>query len=485
MIVRVLAAMCLLAFVSSPTLARPDVSGELPQVVAQVDVGEFAKAAQRIETILARADVPPAERQALEFERERMRRIRLDFPLDESATRERLAKLIPDLSAKDFAAWKKAQLLEHLVIDGKPWYFQRSVSNLFLLSPEAAARRKPAHAPAMGPLETPHPHHREVVAEALATGKTSVAPQRVRVDYTLTVKADAVPAGETVRAWLPFPREINGQQHDIELIGSVPTKAQLAPASAMQRTVYLEKPAVAGQATEFSISYAVTVFAQHHRIDPSKVTAIPTTPELAALTAERLPHIAFTEAIRAYSARIVGNETNPYRIAQKLYAAVDAIPWAGAREYSTLTNISDYALHAGHADCGQQTLLLMTLLRLNGIPTRWQSGWTFSDTSYDNMHDWAWLYIAPYGWVPMDVTYGRFDAGDEALDGFYLGGMDAYRIAFNDDYGQPFMPAKQHVRSETVDSQRGEVEWQGGNLYFDQWDYQFKFELLKDARGTQ
>ena len=34
-----------------------------------------------------------------------------------------------------------------------------------------------------------------------------------------------------------------------------------------------------------------------------------------------------------------------------------------ANSDSTIGNISDYALHAGHADCGQQTLLLMTLLR--------------------------------------------------------------------------------------------------------------------------
>src|SRR5258708_37823352 len=101
--------------------------------------------------------------------------------------------------------------------------------------------------------------------------------------------------------------------------------------------------------------------------------------------------MVFTPAMRKFSREIVGTETNPSRITQKLFAAVDRIPWAGAREYSTITNISDYALHAGHADCGQQTLLLMTLLRLNGIPTRWQSGWVFADDKYDydNMNGWA------------------------------------------------------------------------------------------------
>src|SRR5690606_41600680 len=71
----------------------------------------------------------------------------------------------------------------------------------------------------------------------------------------------------------------------------------------------------------------------------------------------------------------------------------DALPIC-AREYSTLTNISQHALEQGHADCGQQTLLLIALLRMNGIPARWQSGWIFSDASYDSMHDWGWLYLA-------------------------------------------------------------------------------------------
>jgi len=213
------------------------------------------------------------------------------------------------------------------------------------------------------------------------------------------------------------------------------------------------------------------------------VVAPTLTPELAPFVAERSPHIVFTDDIRAFSRRVVGDETNPYRVAQKLFAAVDRIPWAGAREYSTITNISDYALHAGHADCGQQTLLLMTLLRLNGIPARWQSGMVFSDGDYNNLHDWGQLYLEPYGWVPMDVTFGLLDSADPAIANFYLGGLDAYRIAFNDDYGREFAPRKQHFRSETVDLQRGEAEWRGGNLYFDQWDYDFKAEVLSATHG--
>jgi hypothetical protein len=33
-------------------------------------------------------------------------------------------------------------------------------------------------------------------------------------------------------------------------------------------------------------------------------------------------------------------------------------------------------------------------------------------------------------------------------------------------------------RSDTVDSQRGEVEWDGGDLYYDKWTYHFDWNIL-------
>jgi len=452
--------------------AQDIVADDVAVVVALIDEGDFAKARERIDAALA--PNPSADKRlALEFQRERMRRILLDFTLGADEVKARVRKQIPDLTDAEFAKWNAAGLLEHQVIDGKVLYFNRSPSNLFRLSAEARARRKAPTPLVDGPMETPNAHHREVRDAALAQGRSGVAPRRVRVTQSMTVNADAVPAGETIRAWIPYPRALPGQQENIRFVDSVPAQHTIAPESALQRTVYLEQPAQAGQATAFSITYELTIYGQYYAIDPQQVVPAAITPELVSFVAEREPHVVFTDDIREFSRKVVGDEKNPYRIAQKLFAAVDRIPWAGAREYSTITNISDYALHAGHADCGQQTLLLMTLLRLNGIPARWQSGMVYSDGDYDNLHDWGWLYLAPYGWVPMDVTTGVFEDAPD-LEWFYLGGFDAYRIAFNDDYGRDFIPAKQHFRSETVDLQRGEAEWKGGNLYFDQWDYGFK-----------
>jgi transglutaminase-like putative cysteine protease len=406
-------------------------------------------------------------------EAERMRRIRLDFDQTRAQVFERVRRQVPDLTEAEFDRWDAAGLFERMDIDGERRYFNRTASNLFRISAEARARRADPKPFTASPLESAHPHHREVVAAARAQSADSVLPRRWRITQSISVAADAVPAGETVRAWLPYPREIAGQQANIVLASSDPGAGVVAPADTLQRTIYLEKPAVAGRKTEFSVTYALDISARRFEVDPAQVVAPEITAELAPFVAERAPHVVFTDDLRAFSRQVVGDESNPWRIAQKLYAAVDAIPWAGAREYSTIPNISDYALHAGHADCGQQTLLLVALLRLNGIPARWQSGMMFAPNGYWNLHDWGQLYIAPYGWMPVDVTFGRLDDPDSDVAGFYLGGLDGYRVAFNDDYSRPFVPAKTHVRSETVDLQRGEVEWRGGNLYFDQWDYDF------------
>ena len=178
------------------------------------------------------------------------------------------------------------------------------------------------------------------------------------------------------------------------------------------RSTWSARP-LAGQPTTFSVTYELTIFGQYHPIDPAKVAPSQPTPRARAVPGRaRAAHRVHRRLAQVLARGRRRRDAIPIASREKLFLAVDRIPWAGALEYSTIRNISDYALHAGHADCGQQTLLLMTLLRLNGIPARWQSGMVFSDGDYDNLHDWGWLYLAPYGWVPMDVTFGKLDAGD-------------------------------------------------------------------------
>lgn len=444
--------------------------------------GEFTRADGSIAVRLALdTSLTPVAREALAFEGERLARIRLDFRGTEPEVRRFVLRWMPEAQDSDFERWEASGALETMVIDGKKRYFNSAARNLFRIDSVARVvwREKHRDGPAATGMASDSgldAHCADVIAAAGASGRMYVLPRRFEIHHTIRVQPGAVPAGAMVRCWIPFPREIPGRQDHIVLLGTDPPQSILSDTARLQRTVYLERPA-ADTATVFSVRYAYTSYGVYQPVDPARVVPLVPAADLTPFLREEPPHIRFTPALRALNAEIVGKETNPVLIARKLFDwSFRHIPWASAREYSTIPSLSGYAFENRHGDCGIQTMFFITLLRMNGIPARWQSGWEFRPPE-DSMHDWGMVYFAPYGWVPMDVTYGPRRGGDAAFRYFYLSGMDAYRVIFNDGTGAPFYPAKVHPRSETVDSQRGEVEWSGGNVYFDKWDWDLKMEI--------
>ena len=131
-----------------------------------------------------------------------------------------------------------------------------------------------------------------------------------------------------------------------------------------------------------------------------------------------------------------------------------------------IPNLAEYALNRGYGDCGQVSLLYINLLRNIGIPARWESGW-YLEPEDVGIHDWAEVYFEGIGWVPVDMSFGlNLASKDKDVVNFYKSGMDYFRLAANRGVCGSFSPEKKFIRSETVDSQLGEVEWNGGNLFY-------------------
>lgn len=453
-------------------------------VIASVDGGNYSEARTLIQTQLnSRADLDQQQRDKLAFELHRMDRIEKDFRAEEAEVREFIQKYYPEMSDEDMARWEASKALEVMTIDGEKRYFNRAARNLFRIDKDMRAVWSQAHprkiTAGSGATSALDQLNMDIMAEVKATGKRYVKPVRLKITQAVDVDADIVPEGETIRCWIPYPRLIPERQIEIELKGTVPGNHELAPADAMQRTIYFEQTAVAGERAHFEVSYEFTSHGAYAPVNSVTVQELADPASLQDYLQEEAPHIVFSDELRKISREVVGDETNPYMKARKLFAWVDEnLPWASAREYSTIRNIPGYAIANGHGDCGIQALTFITLCRMNGIPARWQSGWEFEPPK-DSMHDWGMIYFEPFGWVPMDATYGLRNTDDPVFEYFYLAGMDSYRLIFNDAYSQEFIPPKQHPRSETVDSQRGEVEWSGGNLYFDQWDWSFEWEIIE------
>ncbi|HOH09287.1 MAG TPA: transglutaminase domain-containing protein, partial [bacterium] len=304
-----------------------------------IDQGEFTRAGLLIAERLKEPGLSPAERAGLEFEIERMARIRKDFVRNEAEVVEFIKIYIPDVDSARLAAWEAEKSLEMMRIDGEKRYFKYAARNLFRINKACREIWRAAHPLDAGAAGGPGSRALdENIARILAQATPAqplVEPVRMRIEQTLTVNADAVPAGETIRCWLPFPREIPGRQTDIRLIGTTPEQHHLADTSRLQRTICFEQSAVAGTPARFQVTYEYTSLGSFTSIDPEKVTPAAAEGPLQPWLREEPPHIVFTPELRALAAEVAGGETNPYRIAQKLYAWVEEnIPWASAREYS-------------------------------------------------------------------------------------------------------------------------------------------------------
>ena len=249
---------------------------------------------------------------------------------------------------------------------------------------------------------------------------------------------------------------------------------------APHRTIYFEQTiADPPRPPRFRAEFEFNTSAFCPQLDPARALPYSTgDPLYRKFTAERPPHIVFTPEVKRIANEAVGDATNPLEKARRIYRWMTLnVPWCSEMEYSIIPNISAKGLAARRGDCGVQGLTFITLCRAAGVPARWQSGWQTKQPNW-NMHDWSEFYVEPWGWLPADASYGAGlrDHPDPAVRDFFCGHMDPYRFIVNLDYACPLVPHKTSFRSEPNDFQRGEIEIDGHNLYFDEWDYNFSVE---------
>ncbi|HSU56562.1 MAG TPA: transglutaminase domain-containing protein [Candidatus Dormibacteraeota bacterium] len=453
---------------------------------SQLEVkGQFKEAATLLSRTLDDKSLSSSDRKQLEFERDRLARIKKDFPYTQDELFGELQKSVKGLTRDEFDKWVAEGWFDSREIDGQRQFMSASVSNLFFRHQELEPRRMPAKERAA--LDQAHLAAVEAIKKAaLAEKRPYVLPRRFHVTMTVTAKPTAAPAGETIKAWIPFPREYPFQS-GIELLSSSSPQKHLDPPDSPIRSVLLEQQAEKGRGTEFQIVYDYTRQGVYFAPEPNRVTALPSDPSLKPFL-EEAPHVQFTPELRALSKQIAGDETNPCIKAKRFYDWIgDNIKYSYAIEYSTIRNISDYCRNRGYGDCGQEALLFIALCRLNGIPARWQSGWdAFPHAT--TIHDWCEIYLAPYGWMPVDpymsiyaMRYATTLKREQRLElrDFFFGGQDWYRVAVNSDHSQSLNPPKRSMRSDDVDFQRGELEWGDHNIYFDQYSYSLDYKEIK------
>ena len=465
-----------------------DLGDTVRQIESLQESGKLEQADALVRQVLEtqRSRLTARQQRQLEYEFERSRRIRKDYPLSCDALMTSLTQGVKDFAIDEFERWESAGRFDVKQIDGQKRYFESSRSNLFFRYPDINARRMP---PPNRDFEKRRlAHVRDVKAAYARRGQFLGLPLRRRLQMTISVKAGIVPEGQTIRCWMPYPQQFSAQS-GVQLLSSEPAVKWIDREDAPMRSLYFEAPSAGAAPTLFRAEYLQTGFARYQPVDAGRIDTAATTqwPQYTYFIRQQPPHVVFDEKIRNLAEKIAEGESNPYLRARRYYDWISRnTKYSYAREYSTLHNISRYVLEQRYGDCGQHALLFISLCRAGGVPARWQSGWTVRPTRV-GLHDWAEIFVEPYGWLPVDVDYAVAITHDyqllnsqekQELIDFYFGGIDAHRLIINREHGMPLYPPKTFPRSDDVDFQRGELETDEGNLYFDQFDYRLQMTEL-------
>ena len=101
---------------------------------------------------------------------------------------------------------------------------------------------------------------------------------------------------------------------------------------------------------------------------------------------------------------------------------------------------------------------------------------------YTGCHDWAQFYVAPYGWVFADPSFGgsAWRAGEKERWNYYFGNLDIFRMPANSEIQKEFMPEKKWLRIDPIDNQRGEFEYEDHGLRFSQLEVSQELISMED-----
>ena len=397
-------------------------------------------------------------------------RLKADFSLTRAELLARIREQHPEVTDADIDTFLSEHYIEGKVFDGEMRFHRKSPRNGNLLNPSYS-----------GPFE----HRGASASEARISYVDSVLeymrgnnPQglshEVTYRFSVSVPYDPAIAGDTLRVWMPVPLETRDcpRQREVKILDAVPGEYVLSDGRSLHHTIYFEAPAPAeGDTARFE--YVGKYVTSGAYVSAGKIAGeikpYDTTGDIYTRYT-RLPEGRHIVRMDSLAKAIVGDEKDPFRCSELVYDyIIGRYPWAGAREYSTISCIPEYVLREKHGDCGQVSLLYISLMRTLGIPARWESGWMLHPGEI-NLHDWSEVYFEGIGWVPVDISFGRYTGSDDAeVTGFYSHGIDSHRFATNKGVGDALFPPKRFVRSETVDFQLGEVETSKGNLYYPAW----------------
>ena len=412
------------------------------------EAGDFERMQRVIERRLADPCTPKCLHERLRFELEIARLTPLYYPYSKDELFALLQKKIPDITGEEIEQLRDDGTFDWRYVNGEVRYRRNCISNLLKTRSEYAARevnREAAEGKAgrHGTLD-------DVIGRMKAKGHLHA---RFELHEEMTVSSDRLTPGETLRIHLPLP-VVHAQVKSAQLLKTSHAPTLVNEETEPHRSVYFELPYEPGMTV--SADFAYEIDAPYVQPDPDKVSA----EQPSFDTEEMPPHAVFTPYLRALVKEITGDETNPLKNARLIYDFITTqCVYRFMPAYKMVLDIPEYFCAGQRGDCGVQAITFITLCRLAGIPAQWQAGLETRPDEVGN-HDWARFYIAPYGWLFADCSFGgsAYRAGSEERRDFYFGNLEPWRLPLCSAFQQELNPPKKFMRYDPYDHQNGEIE---------------------------
>lgn len=418
--------------------------------------GDFNKAIQLIDSKLESGNLPKAMRNSLIVQREIIIRLSENYTFTKAEAISRVQKYIADFTEAEFDKRVDKGEIEWIYIQGIPHYFDRFYESLIKTDSNFADR---AGLPNMINQENPLDRAAHIMHE-----KESIS-NRIRVRASVKIKDEYFRSGELVRVHLPIPCSCP-QQSDIRMEKMEPSNGQVSPEDAPQRTIFWEESMVENH--PFIVEYSYIYTASYNDIS----SIVPDEEQPSFDIHEQPPHIMFTPYIRELAQSLTEGIKSPLEKARVIYDFITLnVKYSFMRSYFCLENIPETCARNMRGDCGVMALLFITLCRCVGVPARWQSG-LITRPDFCGAHDWAMFYIAPFGWLYADPSFGTGAVREqnEERRKFYFGNLDPFRMVANSEFQAGFTVPKTFWRADPYDNQVGEIETLHRGLQYFEFD---------------
>ncbi len=463
----------------------PYLAMELPETVKSYRyAGDFAGEIAYIETLLSDGilhanPLTDAMRRRLMLEHAIASELVRDYNVTANDLLARFRETYPDMQMQHIDALIASGHADYILRAGIPYFQRAAYSNLMNQCGELLRRiKEPDY------VSTPKKFGPNAVISGMK--KNGSLSRRFRVRMSIKpaeVHEDQI--GKTIRVHLPFPAPSLSQSEIKLLDSSHPVKLKKAE----QTTAYIETEYRPDD--EYWVEYSYVNTAVYHDLTTADAkrqaaehAADPMPDELLPYIMEQYPHIRFTPYMIALAEEIAGKETNPLKLARRIYDWVtEHVRYSYMRSYFALENIPEFAVLHGRGDCGVQALVFITLCRILSIPAKWESGHGVHDRGYGKAsigsHDWAMFWIAPFGWLYCDPSYGggAYRSGNKRNWNHYFGNLDPWRHVTCNDFQRQFNPAKKFPRIDPYDNQNGEIEFDDYGLTV--WEIEDRQQVLE------